>query len=180
MKNRKLASRYAQALLDSLADHGELLSADRFLSSLADGLESLPEFRNAMLDPAVPKDARKRLLAALATRAAVSPKLANFLNVVVDHGRAGALREIAQVFHEAREEAMGIVPAHVQTAMPVDAALQARIRGSLEKKTGRQVTLSFGVDPALIGGAVTRIGSTVYDGSLRTQLVRLRKQMAEG
>ena len=101
----------------------------------------------------------------------------SFMRVVVNHGRAGNLTEIAKAFSEAREESVGIVPVELQTAAPLPQDLQQRARSILEKLTGRKVRLQFRVDPSRLGGAVARIGSRVYDGSLRTQLDILRRRM---
>jgi F-type H+-transporting ATPase subunit delta len=104
--------------------------------------------------------------------------VASFLAVVAGHGRAAALPAIAEAFRAAKDEALGIVPATLITAAPLPADLVARAHAVLEKLTARKVRLTCEVEPALLGGAVTRIGSTVYDGSLSTQLGALRRRMA--
>ena len=104
-------------------------------------------------------------------------EVGSFMRVVVNHGRAGNLTEIATAFNEAREEAAGIVPVELQTAAPLPQDLQNRARSILEKLTGRKVRLQFRIEPSRLGGAVARIGSKVYDGTLRTQLDILRRRM---
>ena len=106
-------------------------------------------------------------------------ELGNFLTTLVDNNRAGSLPSIAAVYHEMREESMGIVPAEITTARPMSDDLQARARATVERLTGRTVRLTCKVDQELLGGAVTQIGSTVYDGSLRTQLSTLRRKMVQ-
>jgi F-type H+-transporting ATPase subunit delta len=103
----------------------------------------------------------------------------SFLLTVADHGRLEALPTMAAVFHEQREAAEGIVPAVVTTAVPLGPELEARTRAALERLTGKRVSLKTAVEPALLGGAVTRIGSMVFDGTLRTQLAKLRRRMGE-
>ena len=93
--------------------------------------------------------------------------------------RVGTLPSIAQVFHELREEKLGIVPAQVTTAQPLTEEMLTRTKQALQQLTGRRVRLETRVDPELLGGAVTRIGSTIYDGSLRSQLARLRREMIQ-
>ncbi len=178
MKNRKLALRYAHALLAALPDAREQEAAATFLDALAEAMQTSRELRDLLLDPAVPRSSRKSALRALAAQRGMPERVGNFLGLVVDHGRVPDLPAIAQVFREARENAAGIVPASITTAAPLSDELKQRARAALENLTGRQVHLSCEVEPALLGGAVTRIGSQVYDGSLRTQLVNLRRRMA--
>jgi F-type H+-transporting ATPase subunit delta len=102
-----------------------------------------------------------------------------FLATIVDNRRVADLPAIADAFHEARETAAGVVPATITTARPIDATLQTRLRASLERLTGRSVRPTWEVDPALVGGVVSRVGSNVYDGSLKTRLEGLRRRMAE-
>jgi len=179
MKDRKLAVRYARALLSVLRDDSEALAADRFLSVLAQALDRDAAFRQLMLDPAVPTERRRDALRVLVERAALPITIRNFLDTMVANNRTAALPSIATVFREVREEAAGIVPAEIVTAAPMSDDLRSRAGTAIEKLTGRKVRLTCTVDDALIGGVVTRIGSTVYDGSLRTQLGQLRRRMIQ-
>jgi F-type H+-transporting ATPase subunit delta len=178
MKDRSLATRYARALLAALpADRAE--EADEFLRALAEGLRSSAEFRDLLLDPAVQRSARTEALVDLARRNDQAPQLVNFLRTLVDNNRAAALPAIAEVFREERERAAGIQAAEITSAAPLGEELERRARLALERATGKRIRLSVRVDPALIGGAVTRVGSRVYDGSLRTQLGRMRQKMTQ-
>ena len=180
MKDRKLAFRYVRALLSAIAEPATLERIDVFLTELAEALEAAPDLRSAMLDPAVPRPARKRILRAMVERTGLPRELANFLDTLVDNNRIGILRSIAAVFHEERERRQGIVAAEITTATPLDAELRTRAQTAMERVTGARVRMTFSVQPELIGGAITRIGSTIYDGSLRSQLEQLRRKMAEG
>ncbi len=179
MKDRKLATRYARALLASLGTGHEADSADHFLSAIRLALEESAEFRDLMLDPAVPASARIAVLRKLAADNQMPTRVGNFLETIVQHNRAGSLSSIAVVYHEELQQASGIVPAEIVTATPLTEELKQRTLQALEKLTGQKVRLTEQVDPELIGGAVTTVGSTVYDGSLRTQLSKLRKQMTQ-
>ena len=179
MRNRKLAARYARALLDALPDPAEQETVDAFLTALAEAMDRSQELRDLLLDPAVPRSSKKTALVSLAGQHLSSTRVQNFLGLVVDHGRTAEIPVIAEVFHEARQDEAGIVSAQLTTAAPLNEDLRGRARSALEHLSGRKVNLSYEVEPSLIGGAVARIGSTVYDGSLRTQLTRLRKEMAE-
>jgi F-type H+-transporting ATPase subunit delta len=179
MKDRKLATRYARALLSAISDPQAAAKADSFLQSLAQAMNASVELRLALLNPAIPASTRKRALNALAEQAQAGPLVAKFLAMVVDHRRVTGLPAIAATFHELREAAEGVVPATVTTAKPIDQALQARVESSLARLTGKRVRTTWRVDESLVGGVVTRVGSKVYDGSVKTQLMGLRRKMAE-
>ena len=180
MRDRKLAMRYARALLSVLRDPAELEKTDVFLTSLAQTLEASPELRRAMLDPAVPRSTRRKILRDLAQRDKLPATVGSFLATLVDNNRLAVLSAVAAVFHEERERQMGVVAAELTSAAPLGAEEQERARTAMERMTGRRIRLTFHVEPELIGGAVTRIGSTIYDGSLRTQLERLKSRMVAG
>ena len=177
MKDRKLATRYARALFTALPDLTAIEAADATLASIGRAVASHTGLELLLLHPAVPRRTKKAVLAQLAGEGAGKPLL-SFLAVVADHGRAAELPGIAQAFHEIREEAEGIVAASITTAAPMAPDLEAKARAALEKLTGKRIRLTSTVDASLLGGAVTQIGSTVYDGSLRTQLANLRRRMA--
>ena len=179
MKDRKLASRYARALLASLSDPAIAEHADQFLNVLRQSMEESEDFRNLLLDPAVAKRTRSEVLTKLAENAGMPDQIGNFLKTIVEHDRESSLPAIAEVFHEVREEAAGIVPAEITTAVPLPDDLKERTLKVLEGMTGRKVRLTTQLDPQILGGAVTKVGSTVYDGSLKTQLAQLRRKMTQ-
>jgi F-type H+-transporting ATPase subunit delta len=179
MRNRKLALRYARALLEALPDPGEQEAADEFLTALAGAMGRDARLRDRLLDPAIAREARISALVALVRAHGLPRQVENFLRAVVDHGRTGDLPVIAAEYRGARQRAQGIVSATLVTAGPLGEELTLRARRALERLSGRQVSLQCEVEPGLIGGAVARVGSTVYDGSLRNQLARLRQKMAE-
>ena len=143
MRNRKLASRYAQALLEALPDKKQRERADLFLSALARAFDASRELRDVLMDPAVPRSSRKAALVSIARRHEAPPRVENFLQLVVDHGRTGELPTIARVFHETREDAMGIVPAQLTTARPLAQDLKKKARQALEEMTGSKISLSY-------------------------------------
>jgi F-type H+-transporting ATPase subunit delta len=179
MRDRKLAVRYARALLSALPDPSQAEAADRFLTGLSTAMDDSAKFRDMMLDPGFSNTKRKAILRRMVSQAGLPSQLGNFMETLVDHRRAASLPSIATLFHELREQSQGIVPAEIATATPLSADLQQRAQGAVERLTGRKVRLSCRLEPRLLGGAVTKIGSVVYDGSLRTQLAELRRRMAE-
>jgi F-type H+-transporting ATPase subunit delta len=179
MKDRKLATRYARALLAALPDLQRAQNADRFLAALREAMEGSPDFRDLLLDPAVSRARRTGILRDLARSGDQPPQVENFLATIVEHNRAASIPSIARVFHEELERRMNVVPAEIVSAAPLPEDLRTRAQRALERATGRSVRLETSVDPSLLGGAVTRVGSLVYDGSLRTQLDRLRRRMTQ-
>jgi len=179
MRDRKLATRYARALLGALATPAEQNLADEFLDALASSMRSNAEFRGFLLDPASSAAAKRSLLESLAANRGVPDRVKTFLGLLVDNARLASLPAIAEVFHLERELRQGMVSATMTAAAPLSPEHKARATQVLAKLTGHNVNLTIDVDPGLLGGAVTQVGSVVYDGSLRTQLARLRKTMGE-
>jgi len=179
MKDRKLATRYAKALLGALPDAAGQSLADDFLTALAASVRTNPELRAFLLDPANPIGSKKSLLDQLAGARNVPDRVRTFLGMVVENGRSAELPSIAEVFHLEREAGQGEVSATLTAAVPLTPELQTRAVTALQKLSGRKVNLKVEVDPKLLGGAVAQIGSLVYDGSLKTQLARLRRTMGE-
>jgi len=179
MKDRKLATRYAKALLAALPNPSEQDLTGAFLTALATSVESNPALSAFFLDPGSPSAAKKTLLVQLAETRGLPERAKSFLTLLVDNRRLTDLPSIAQVFHREREAGQGQVSATLTSATPLAPELAARAVTTLEKLSGRKVNLTVAVDPSLLGGAITQIGSMVYDGSLKTQLARLRKTMGE-
>ena len=179
MRDRKLATRYSRALLGALPDAAAQSLADEFLKALADSLRANADLRGFFLDPATSANAKKSVLEKLCAVRGLPDRVKTFLGMMVDNGRLANLSSIAEVFHLERESAQGTVTATLTAAAPLTPELQARARTALEKLSGRRVNLEVEIDPGLLGGAVTQVGSMIYDGSLKTQLARLRRTMGE-
>ncbi len=180
MKDRKLATRYARALLGLLPENPAAESAERFLSALGQAMQQSPDTQAALLDPAIPRARRKQMLEAIAAQHAVPKEVGRFLSVIVDHNRTAAIPEIAVVFAGELDRRSGILTAEMTTARPMSDDDRERARQGLERATGKRVRLTFKVEPALVGGAVTRVGSRVFDGSVRSHLARLGARMTQG
>lgn len=179
MRDRKVAVRYARALLTSLSDPASREKAEEFLLALGDAMERSVDLRDSLLNPAIPRSTRKTVLDSLADRHGAPTEVKSFLDVVLANGRMGAVPSIARVFREERERAEGIVRVSVESARSMPQEQADRAKSALERLTGKRVHMSIAVNPSLIGGAVTRVGSMVYDGSLKTQLDVLRRRINE-
>lgn len=178
MRDRRLASNYAEALL-GLLDAGEAAAADTLLEGLAAAFRDGGGFRNLMRDPAIDREVRKKVLVGIADASSAPRSVRNFLAIIADHNRTVALPSIAERFHQLREERLGIVRVEMATAVPLSDDLRRRTESALAHRTGHEVRVSYRVQPELIGGAVARVGSRIYDGSLRTQIAQLRQRMAQ-
>jgi F-type H+-transporting ATPase subunit delta len=172
-----VARRYAVALADVVTSRGEAQEVRGELSGWDEMLRTSPQLLEVFRHPTIPHDQKRRVLDALIARARVRPATANFLQVLLQNHRLADLGEIYRQFTQELDRRAGVVEAQVTTARPVPPQAQEALRARLGQLTGSSVRLQFAVDEDLIGGAVTRIGSTVYDGSVRSQLEQLKQRM---
>ena len=174
-----VAKRYARALADSAGgkDSGRLDAVAAELALAANVLGADAKFVHFFADPSIFLDDKRAAIDGLARRARLSEVVRSLLLVLVANRRLGILAAIADAFEGIRDERLGIVKAETTTAVPVSAAELKRLGEALEKMTGRTVRISHRVDPSILGGARTRIGSRVYDGTLKHQLVALRERL---
>jgi F-type H+-transporting ATPase subunit delta len=174
------AARYARALAEVVLAPGSGVEAQAVLTQLR-GVEDLmaqsAELRHVMQSPAVPSSKKRAVIAQLSGELGLAPKVRNFLYVVIDHRRMEQLSAIREAFELAVDQAMGFVRADVTSAQTLTGQQRGSLEAELRKITGKQVRMEFGVDESLIGGAVARIGSTVYDGSVRGQLESLGRRL---
>ncbi len=180
MKPLAVARRYARALADVAGgkDKARLEKVAAELDLVSEVLRKAPRALRFLDDPSAPSQDREAAIGTLAREARASDLTRRFLRVLMDRRRLTALPEIARALTEIKDERLGIVRAETTTAVPLSAAELRRLRESLERMTGRAVRLTTNVDPSLLGGARTRIGSRVYDGTLRRQLALLRARLA--
>jgi F-type H+-transporting ATPase subunit delta len=176
------ANRYARALVEVVAAPGSATKpADAVaqLRSVVEMVDGSRELQDALLTPAIQASRKRAALGKLMDEMAISRTIRNFIFVVVDHRRVAILRDILEAFEVALDAQLGIVRANVVSAEALDPAQSDALSNGLARVTGTQVRLRFEVDSELIGGVVARIGSTVYDGSLRGQLRDLRRRLTE-
>jgi F-type H+-transporting ATPase subunit delta len=174
-----LARRYARALMQIGAEqkNAEKLGAD--VRSLAKAMEVSPELSLLLSNPAFPRADRKKILDALAARFGTQPITKNFFYVLLDKERLAHVPAISREIDRMLEEQAGRVAAEVVSAQPLTATQLNQITAALEKLSGKKVVVVKREDPALLGGVVAKVGDTIYDGSLRTQLRQLRDSMTK-
>ncbi len=175
---KALAERYAGALVDVALENKQADQVKRELSEFAALVRESPDLHGFLSNPSIA--AGRPLHSAIdqiVTRMGASRTLRNYLFVIVDQRRAGMLIEIEQAFSRLLDARQGITQALVTSATELTAKERQELDVALGKLTGEKVQAQFTTDAALIGGAVVRIGSTIYDGSVRAQLQRLRARM---
>jgi F-type H+-transporting ATPase subunit delta len=175
-----VASRYARALVDVVLAPGSALSPEDAVTQLravALMVAQSAELRTALLTPAIQASRKRAVIAKLLDGMSASHRIRNFLFVIIDHRRIGILNEIQEAFEVLLDERLGFVRAEVTSATALDEKRSADLESELARLTGKRMRLRFTVDPALIGGMTARIGSTVYDGSVRGQIQQLRRQL---
>jgi F-type H+-transporting ATPase subunit delta len=166
--------RYARALFSLASEENRVAAVREELRRLGAALEASAELRDVLLQPLHPAAERRRVLDALADKLGASSLVKRFYAYLIDQRRLVAFDEIEAEFVRLADEAAGRSKAKVKTAQPLTAEQQERLSRALAAKAGRTVELEVQVDPTLLGGLVAQLGDTVYDGSLKTQLVQLR------
>ena len=180
MTHRTAAGRYARALFDiAQKEHQDLDTIERELAEFIDLLKQHPTFEEILMNPAIPAPRKRAAVAAVIGQARLSPALAKLLVLLAERDRMILMADLAAAFRERVLAFRKIVRAEVVTAEPLsDDRAQAFERG-LAQASGRNVQMTVRVDPALIGGAIARIGSTVYDASVAMQLQKIRQRLVE-
>ena len=176
------ANRYARALVDVVLSPGSALKPEDAVAQLHTVVQTIAdsyELRNALLTPAIQTSRKRTVMGRLLQQLRVSSVIRNFVYVVIDHRRVVIMPEILEAFELVLDERLGFVRAEVTSAEPLDQRRSSEIESELSGLTGKRMRLRFAVDAALIGGVAARIGSKVYDGSVRGQLEQLRRQLTE-
>lgn len=180
MSANAIARRYAKALVQLAVEEG---SVDKFHGELA-RIETLfatnPELGSLLANPANSIEAKLAILKDVTARLGLSGTVNNFLFLVQERNRLSCLPAIFANYSTLADQLSGIVRAVVTSALPLDEARTGEIKSALEKSTGKKVILKVEIDPALIGGVVTKIGDKVLDGSVKTQLTRIEDILQKG
>lgn len=169
---------YANALADIALKQGAAEAAAQQLIGFGALYAESAELRNFLASPAVNREAKHRVIEKLLVRSGGGKILRNFLFVIVDNQRTHMLPEIISAFQEVLRQRQGIAEAQISSAVELSPEQKRQMASTLERITGRRVEASFSQDPKLLGGAVVRVGDTVYDGSLRHKLNDLRLRLA--
>jgi F-type H+-transporting ATPase subunit delta len=172
-----VAERYAAALADVAIAHnaGETVRKD-LATFIATYLDSA-DLRNALETPSLEQAVKTKIVESVAAKMGLNDAVRNFVSLIVSHQRTHMLREIDQAFGTELNRRIGIAEAEVTTARQLNDGEKKELVGVLERRTGKKIEARFAEDKTLLGGAVVRVGSTVYDGSVREQLNRMRERL---
>lgn len=177
---RRDVVRTARAVFDIVHRRGEAEPAVVALEALAALMSEHAELKRALESPFVPAAGRSGILDALAPHLNMPDVIRRSLHVLADQDALGNVPALAAAVRLLVNRQAGIVDAMVTTAAPLDDAQQAALQATLSQATGKQVTLTTVVDPAVIGGVRARVGGLVFDGTLASQLTRLEQQLVQG
>lgn len=173
-----LARRYASALADTVGKDYQNVQAE--LKTFEGILKESKELTSLFANPSIAHAGKVRVLENLLEKTKPVKTAANFLRVLLENGRIVNLAEINQAFVSVLAERSGIASAQITSARELTAKEQKDLEANIEKMLGSKVNLSYEIDKEIIGGIVTRIGSTVYDSSVKTQLQNLKQQLVNG
>ena len=177
MSVETIARRYAFALADVVTKTNETDTVRSELKIWEELIGANPNLQTVFSNPAISHSNKEKVLEDLIGKTKPSRTTANFLRVLLRNARLTEIKEINERFAGVLEERSGVVPAQVISARPLSEAEKTEIKSNLEKLTSKRVRLNFKTDETIIGGVVTRLGSTVYDGSVKTQLEELKQRL---
>lgn len=172
-----IASRYARALADVVSRSGEYRSALDELADFSAVYRTSGELRDIFRTPAIPLEDKTKVLEAILARLGTSPMVSNFFHVLLANYRLPAVEEIAQAFEKIAMERLGIARVGIRSALTLSETERRTLVTRFASVTRKRVEADFEVDPKLLGGVTAQIGSTVYDGSVRGHLERLRERL---
>jgi F-type H+-transporting ATPase subunit delta len=178
MSVQTVARRYASALADVALERGEAAEIQEELIEWEKMFQANPMLEEVLRNPTIALEQKRWVLIRLIERTRPRPATANFLKILLQNQRLTELHEINQKFAELLDVRAGMVAATVTTARAVPESAQQQLQSKLMTLTGKKVRINFATDPELIGGLVTRVGSTVYDGSVRNHLDQIKAKMA--
>ncbi len=174
-------ARYASAFADVVTSAKlDTAAIDRQLTDFLATWEGSAELRAFFVNPSIPALQKVAILDKLNEQLGLMKELRNLLAILINNGRIGQMAEVAQTYRRQLQERLGIRQAEIVTARELSEQERGSLVSEAGKLAGARVEVSFKLDPAILGGTVVRIGSTVYDGSVRGRLDRLREALIAG
>ena len=180
MTSRGAATRYARALFDVARKEGDVQQAGREIGVFAGVVAGHEMLMRTFANPAIPAARKRAVVEQLLSRmGTVSPIVSKLVLMLAERDRLSLLPDLVTAYEARLMEDAQVVRAQLRTSVELPADRISALQQGLARATGRQVQLDAAVDPSIIGGAVARIGSTVYDGSVTTQLAKLKERLVE-
>ncbi|MDX2029606.1 MAG: ATP synthase F1 subunit delta [Blastocatellia bacterium] len=180
MSVNTIANRYARALADVIIERRETNEVIGELDAFARMMGGHAQLRDLFASPVIALERKRAVLDELLVRMKLRPTCENFLRLLVTNSRLHNLEQIMRALSREIDTRTNIVAAEVTTAREISEQEMALLRDKLKAATGKDVRLQFRTDPNIIGGVVTRIGSTVYDGSIKSQLAQMKRKLVAG
>ncbi len=174
-----VTSRYARAFVDVVV--GDKLDAARTLQQLQTMVatnESSPELRKVWESPAIPAKQKRHLLDAIVQQEGISRPVRNFIAVLIDHRRIGLINDVAKDFEKELNSRLGFAEAQITSVRELSPAERRSLELQVEKLIGKKVRARYERDESILGGAIVQVGSTIYDGSVKGQLERIREKLS--
>ena len=169
------ARAFADVVFDTRLDANLTLGETQSLAALVDGSK---ELREVWESPAIAAEQKRAVLDAIVARAGVSSPVRNFVAVLIDHGRFSWMGPIVRQFEQEILSRLGIAEAQITSARVLTDDERRLLEAEVEKVTGKKVRGRYAQDPSVLGGAIVRVGSTIYDGSVKGQLEKIKEAMS--
>ena len=179
MSMRSSAARYARALLDVAIKESDPERAEQELAAFVDLVKNNPDLQRTFANPVVSAADKRAVVQQLLDRLKPTTPTGKLVLLLATRGRLALLPDLLDVYRERLMEHRKVLSAEVTTAVPLSPERSAQLQQRLTAATGRVVTMTTKVDASIIGGVVTRIGSTVYDGSVATQLAKVKDRLEQ-
>jgi F-type H+-transporting ATPase subunit delta len=174
-----IASRYARALVEVVLEQKiDPDAAVQQLNNLVEAVRESAQLRKVWESPAVPAQQKRNLLDAIVGQTGAARPIRNFMAVLIDHQRIPMLERIARQFVLELDAQLGFAEAQVSSARPLSDEEKSRLEQQVSRMTGKKVRVHYGADAGLLGGVKVLVGSTIYDGSVRGQLQKLKEQLS--
>ncbi len=174
-----IASRYARALVDVILEQKiDPATAVQQVNDMVAAVSGSSDLRNIWESPAVPAEQKRGLLDAIVAQGGTLRPIRNFFAVLIDHGRIPMLAQVARQFETELNTRLGFVEAGITSSRQLSDGEKQSLESQVARMTGKKVRAKYETNPELLGGAVVRVGSTIYDGSVRGQLQKLKEQLA--
>jgi F-type H+-transporting ATPase subunit delta len=176
---KSASMQYAKAFADIAISQGAPQTAVKQLADFGEAFAESGELRNFLGSPAVDLQAKHRVIEKIVARQGAGRIVRNFVFVILDHHRAHLLPEIIAGVQEVVRQRQGIAEAEISSAVELSSAQKTELAKTLSRLTDKRIEPKYSLDPALLGGAIARVGDTIYDGSLRSRLAEMRTRLAE-
>ncbi len=172
-----IANRYARALADVITERSEMNEVVVELNYFANLMSGHEQLRDVFASPVISVERKRGVLNELLAKMQLRQTSGNFLKLLLDNSRLHNLDQMLRALSRELDSRTNVVSAEVTTAREISDQEKAMLTEKLKATTGKQVRLQFRTDPDIIGGVVTRIGSLVYDGSIKNQLAQMKRRL---